>query len=50
MASQLDFFGVGDDEQVDEGGTVGGVDRSNNWDHCRSTPWLQGDKNPIFMW
>ena len=30
MASQLDLFGGGDDEQVDEGGTMEGGDRSNN--------------------
>ena len=49
MASQLDLV-EDEDKQVGEGGTVGGVDGSNNWDRCRSTPGLQGDKNSIFMW
>ena len=47
MASQLDLVRYGD-EQVDEGGIVGGVDGSNSWDRCQSTPGLQSCKNPIF--
>ena len=47
MTSQLDLVGD-EDEQVGEGGTVGGVDGSSSWDRCQSTPGLQGDKNSVF--
>ena len=47
MTSQLNLVGD-EDKQVGEGGTMGGVDGSNNWDRCQSTLELQGDKNPIF--
>ena len=47
MASQLDLVRE-ENKQVGEGGTVGGVDGSNNWDHCQNTPGLQSCKNLIF--
>ena len=47
MTSQLVLVGD-EDEQVGEGGTVGGLDGSNSWDCCQSTSGFQSCKNPTF--